>query len=242
MSNVSEIIKDVSHRPCALPIGKWQYYQEWNNVLFLHWAFPPDLLKSFLPKDLPLDTFEGKAYISLVAFTMQKIRLRNLPSMRFISDFHEINLRTYVNQNNKEGVFFLNIEAEKLLSVFVSKTLSGLPYEKSDMQRSANWYSSRNEKRDFMLQCKFEVKEALESKTKLDTWLTERYCLYLNPTENVQRYDIHHPEWQIKNVDFRHLELNYKIGGINLGARQPDLVHYSEGVKVLAWKKTKTVK
>ncbi len=84
----------------------------------------------------------------------------------------------------------------------------------------------------------FEIKEQLIEKTKLDSWLTERYCLYLDKGETIYRYDIHHKEWEIKNVDIKRLELSYKIGVINL-TNKPDLTHYSEGVKVVAWERMK---
>src|SRR3978361_939257 len=121
MTDISNILSTTSHRPFELPIGKWKYYQEWNNTLFLHWAIPFDILRKHVPEGLNIDSYNGKYYISLVAFTMQKIRPKYLPSVSFISDFHEINLRTYVDSGSKKGVYFLNIEAEKYLSVFVAK-------------------------------------------------------------------------------------------------------------------------
>ena len=43
-------------------------------------------------------------------------------------------------------MYFLNIEAEKQISAFVARTLSGLPYEKSEIKRSSISYSNRNTK------------------------------------------------------------------------------------------------
>lgn len=206
--------------------------------MFLHWKVPYDSLRKLVPQKLNLDTFEGTAYVSLVAFTMQKIRPRNLPAIKFISDFDEINIRTYIDNDNKKGVYFLNIEAGKQLSVTIAKLLSGLPYEKSSIQRATENYKSSNDKKNFSFDTEFEIKKQFIQKTELDTWLTERYCLYLNKAETIYRYDIHHKEWEIKNADIKRLNVNYKIGGINL-ANQPDLVHYSDGVKVVAWERMK---
>ena len=92
---------------------KWNYYQEWNNAIFLHFKIPYNILKPLIPKGLELDSFNNNYYVSLVAFTMNELHPKNLFPIGFISDFHEINIRTYVKKNNHHGVYFLNIEAEK---------------------------------------------------------------------------------------------------------------------------------
>lgn len=223
------------HRPWELPAGRWQYYQEWNDALFLHWEVPGELLRKWVPDRLHIDSLDGKFYISVVAFTMQKIRPRNLPPMQFISDFHEINVRTYIDNGDRKGVYFINIEAHKALSVFVSRKLSGLPYGKSSMQRTPTNYVSRNTEKDFFLDVNFEIGEVIAEKTALDSWLTERYCLYLDKGSKLYRYDIHHEEWVLRQARLRSLEVQYRFGEIDLSARPPDLVQYSEGVKVVAW-------
>ncbi|WP_343702902.1 DUF2071 domain-containing protein [Chitinophaga sp.] len=238
MKDIDSILSDTEHRPFDFPVGKWTYYQEWNNALFLHWKVPFDALRKLVPGELNLDTFEGNVYVSLVAFTMQKIRPRSLPAIKFISEFAGINVRTYINNDNKKGVYFLSIEAEKQLSAFVARVLSGLPYEKSKIQRGSNKYRSINAKRNFHLDAEFEVKEQATKKKELDNWLTERYCLYLEKNSIIYRYDIHHREWGIKKVDMQRLDLGYRIGDISL-TNSPDLMHYSEGVEVVAWKSKK---
>lgn len=236
MNGINDILSVMAHRPFKLPLGKWAYYQEWNEALFLHWEISPDIIRELVPPDLHIDTWEGKAYISLVAFTMQKIRPRNLPAIRPISDFDEINVRTYIDNGNKKGVYFLNIEAKKILSAFIAKKLSGLPYEKSKIQRTKNNYRSGNAQKHFYLDVTFQAGSLLSKKTALDRWLTERYCLYLDRAGAIYRYDIHHKEWELKNVELQSLHLNYKIGPLHLIGK-PVLAHYSDGVKVLAWQK-----
>ncbi len=236
MREIDQILLEINHRPFDFPTGKWTYYQEWNNALFLHWKVPFHIIRRLVPEKLNIDTFDGNAYVSLVAFTMQKIRPRNLPSIKFISDFDEINLRTYIDNDNKKGVYFLNIEAEKQLSALIARSLSGLPYEKSNIESTNKSYKSSHPLKGFYLDAEFEVKEQLSKKTELDNWLTERYCLYLDKGETVYRYDIHHKEWEIKNIELNQLNLNYSIGELNL-TDIPNLTHYSHGVKVVAWKR-----
>lgn len=110
---IKEIVNTTEHRPWKMPTESWKFYQEWNNALFLHWLVELSELKKFVPNELEIDLFDGKPWVSVVAFTMEKIRPKNLPSFSPISDFDEINIRTYVKSNNKTGVYFLSIEGDK---------------------------------------------------------------------------------------------------------------------------------
>ncbi|MFZ1702725.1 MAG: DUF2071 domain-containing protein [Saprospiraceae bacterium] len=235
MSDIDQILSNISHRPFPKPSQTWSYYQEWNDVLFLHWKVPFDILRKLVPEGLVLDVFDGDVYVSLVAFTMQKIRPKNVPNIKCISDFDEINIRTYVQKNSKQGVYFLNIEAGKLLSVYIAKILSGLPYEKTSMVRTKNFFTSKNKLKDYFFEIDYCKGEQVIPKTELDRWLTERYCLFLEKNKNLFCYDIHHKEWEIKPLEVKSLKLDYHLKGIQLSPYQPYLAFYSEGVKVVAW-------
>lgn len=195
-------------------------------------------MSSLVPAGLTIDSFAGDCWVSLVAFTMEKIRPRYLPAVPFISDFPEINVRTYVVHDDKPGVYFLNIESGKPLSTFIAKFLSGLPYENASMGRhttgNVQWYSSNNPRKRFALTAGFTVGEEVVNKSLLDQWLTERYCLYLNEGNKVYRYQIHHQPWPLFRTHFSELDVDYRIGDISLN-HAPDFVHFSSGVKVVAW-------
>ena len=239
---INDIILHTDHRTWALPTARWAYYQEWNRVLFLHWKVSATELQKLLPKRLTLDLHEGSAWISLVPFTMEKIRPNGIPAFSPISNFHEINVRTYVTTEGKPGVYFLSIEAQKYLSAYIARKASGLPYEKSAIIREINnikhAYTSVNQKKAFHLNATFETGNPITDKTPLDIWLTERYCLYLDDNNQVYRYQIHHHPWALQEVQINNLTTAYNIGNISLHT-PPDLAHYSEGVQVIAWKREK---
>ena len=90
--------------------------------------------------------------------------------MGYISDFDEINVRTYIDNDGKKGVYFLNIEAGKTISAFIAKRISGLPYEKAKINRTEKSYYSNNFKKGFKLTSEFEIKEIVSDKTELDKW------------------------------------------------------------------------
>lgn len=235
MNEISSLLKEIEHRPWTMPTGNWQYYQEWNDALFLHFEVDQQILKKHVPEKLNIDHFEGKYYVSIVAFKMQNIRPRHLPSLEFISDFYEINVRTYIDNDHKKGVYFINIEAEKSLSAFIAKALSGLPYGKSKIKRKQTGYSNFNVQKQLDLETDFEVLHHVSNKTGFDKWLTERYCLYLDNNERILRYDIHHKEWDLREIKLQSFNLNYSFDQLILSHDNLKKCHYSPGVKVISW-------
>jgi len=74
---IDDILSQTEHRPWKLPTENWKFYQEWNYAIFLHWQVELAELKKFVPKELKIDLFEGKPWISLVAFTMEKTPMKS---------------------------------------------------------------------------------------------------------------------------------------------------------------------
>ena len=237
MGKIDGILKETAHRPYKIPDGNWDFYQEWKQVLLFHWTIPENIIKPLIPKGLELDFFDEKTYVSLVPFSVKSIRPRMLPAISAISDFHEVNLRAYIIKDGIPGIYFLSIEAEKRMSAFISRTFSGLPYEHALISRSDGRYQSANPFRKFSLQLEYTISDLIPNKTPLDKWLTERYALYLENHSKLYRFDVHHKEWEIRNVEMKKLQVDYKFTGFNLSDRQPDSIHYSDGVEVIAWNK-----
>ena len=67
----------------------------WSNLFLASYAVPPTLLEPRLPPGTELDTRDGHAFVSLVAFEFLDTRVRGIawPGYR---NFAELNLRFYV--------------------------------------------------------------------------------------------------------------------------------------------------
>ena len=235
---IKQIINNTSHRPWPLPSKGWRYYQEWNKVIFLHYQVDLDELKKWVPKEIEIDLFDGKPWVSLVAFSMEKIRPKHLPPFNPVSNFPEINIRTYIKSGHKTGVYFLSIEGGKRLACKTAKLFSGLPYRYSEMQRDTNSYFSKNTIHGDQFNIEFSLGNHLnnENKSLLDTWLTERYGLVQDFKKSFNEYEIHHIEWPLQEIKIEKLEVNYPRFK-NLINNTPDKINYSPGVQVLAWDK-----
>lgn len=232
----SEILNVTHHRDFDCPKRRWKFYQEWNKAIFLHWEHEPELIQPFLPQSFSLDTIDGKAWVSLVAFNMNHIGIRSLPKMPHISDFHEINIRTYIICKNKPSVYFLSMEGSKRSSCNILKDMSKFPYVHSKMKRTDFNYESKNA----LEQNKFEIvyRKQLKpfQKNKTDRWLTERYAVFQEYKNKLIEYDVHHVEWPLEQITIKDLKIDYPKFN-HLINNQPDRIQYSEGVKVLTWDK-----
>jgi uncharacterized protein YqjF (DUF2071 family) len=235
---INEILAATEHRPWAMPTGPWKYYQEWNKAIILHWPVDFKMLRKLVPQELIIDDYIGTYWVSLVAFTMQKIRPWYLPPFSPISDFDEINIRTYVKSGNKSGVYFLSIEAGNPISSYIAKQLSGLPYRCSKINREENLYTSSNKYFQDKLRLKYKATHELTGRTGLDFWLTERYALYQDINTSINEFEIHHVEWPLQNIELEELHLDYPRFS-KLLLSQPSIMHYSNGVQVVAWDKRK---
>ncbi|WP_346882236.1 DUF2071 domain-containing protein [uncultured Algibacter sp.] len=237
--SIREILNITEHRPWKIPTESWKFYQEWNNAIFLHWQVELSELKKFVPKELEIDLFDGKPWVSVVAFTMEKIRPKNLPTFPPISNFDEINIRTYIKSNNKTGVYFLSIEGGKKLSCKIAKSMSELPYRFSEIKRTEHQYKSNNLEFNDTLNIEFAVGKEITKKTELDQWLTERYALFQDAKKSINEFEIHHLEWEVNEIDLKNLEFNYSRFN-KLIKSEPNKIQYSKGVQVVAWGKHKT--
>ena len=108
-------------------------HQTWGKLLFMHWPIEPEVLRPLVPLRLSLDTFDNKAWIGIVPFTMWDVRASFLPPIPGTSAFHELNVRTYVHHNGVPGVWFFSLDAANALAVWGARTFYHLPYFSAEM-------------------------------------------------------------------------------------------------------------
>jgi len=103
----------------------------WSNLCLLTYAVPPALLAPRLPPGCALDTRDGQAFVSLVAFDFLDTRVLGVPWPGY-RNFPEINLRFYVRHGTGEsavrGVAFVREFVPKRLIAFLARTIYREPY------------------------------------------------------------------------------------------------------------------
>jgi uncharacterized protein YqjF (DUF2071 family) len=99
--------------------------------MFIHYEVDPEVLQREIP--LVLDLWSGKAFVSLVAFTMRRFRphfggrLGEL-LLRAITNSRYLNVRTYVRHKSKTGIYFVAEFLSNPLCVPLGPPTFGLPY------------------------------------------------------------------------------------------------------------------
>jgi hypothetical protein len=159
---------------------------------------------------LPLDTWEGSAWIGVVPFRMSGIRPRFLPAVPWLSAFPELNVRTYVSLDGKPGVYFFSLDAANPVAVRGARRWFHLPYFDARMKLgdSGDWidYSSTRTHpgaRPAEFSARYRPTGAVYRSVRgdLDYWLTERYCLYATSGGRVWRGEIQHTPWPLQPAE-----------------------------------------
>jgi hypothetical protein len=259
---MGEILSITDHRPWPLPAANWVMTQRWNDLLFAHWPVPAAELAYRLPPGLELDTYDGWAWVSVVPFWMDRIRLRGLPEIPGGNKFAELNLRTYVRSQATRvpGVFFFSLDAANPLAVLTARSWFRLPYFWARMQheeRADGFIHYRSRRMLTVSPVRFQARyRGLGRPTatpvgrfvhgrlqmgpatdpaSLEHFLTERYCLFTEKGGAVQIGNIHHVPWPLEEAEAE-IEINElpAAHGIRLPDRQP-VLHYSRELVVYLW-------
>jgi uncharacterized protein len=244
-TRIEKKLGGVDHRPYPLPEGPWVLGMSWHDLLFMHWPVRKEWLRPLVPPALALDEFDGSAWLGVVPFRMSGVRPRFVPAVSRISNFPEINLRTYVTHDGKPGVWFFSLDAHNPIAVRLARATFHLPYFDAKMSsetsggtvryRSVRTHGGAPPAR--YAASYRPLGETFDSRPgTLESFLTERYCLYsADKSGRVRRGDIHHRLWplQTAEVEIEELEMTAQIGA-TLPATEPAL-HFARRLDVVAW-------
>jgi uncharacterized protein len=243
--NPKAVLAQTTHRPWELPSRPWVMAQTWSHLLFAHWRIDPEVMRPLLPPGLTLETYDGSAWLGVVPFFMSNIRARFLPVVPGTTDFCELNVRTYVTDGKKPGVWFFSLDAGSPAVVWGARRFFALPYfnARMSLQRqndTVQYVSHRTHTNASAAQFQAEYRPVsapyLSRKGTLVSWLTERYCLYsADRRGSIYRGEIHHPPWLLQDATAK-IPVNTMAdaAGLTLPDEMP-LVHYAEHIDVVAW-------
>ena len=228
-----------------MPDAPWIMTQSWHDLLFAHWPIAPGALRAVVPAQLPLDLFDGNAWIGVVPFRMTNVAPRGAPWWPLASAFAELNVRTYVTLGDKPGVYFFSLDAGSRVAVATARALFHLPYYNASMpityDGEAVRYVSRRQSAGALpatLEIRYQPTGPAKPPVRgsLEYFLTERYCLYtLDRSARVRRLEIHHPAWSLQPAD-ADIESNTMASAAGLPAlRGSPLLHFAKRQDVVTW-------
>jgi uncharacterized protein YqjF (DUF2071 family) len=222
--------------------------QNWHHLLFLHWEVPPQELQALVPAGLTIDTFDGKAYVGLVPFTLTGVRPILTPPLPWVSSFHEVNVRTYVHLDGQyPGIWFFSLDASSTIAVAAARAAYHLPYFLSHIDFSATtdaiptitFDSKRDDprgQRPANAHIRYAPMEGIINTATvgtLDFFLIERYILYAaDESHQLYRARVHHQPYPLQRADLLDCdETLVWAAGIKRPESAP-LRHYASEVNV----------
>jgi uncharacterized protein YqjF (DUF2071 family) len=240
-SRQKQALDHQDHRPWPLPDGTpWIMGQTWERLLFAHWRVPIEQLRPVVHPSIPIDIFDGSAWIGVTPFTVTGFHPRGTPPPPLVSSFHEINVRTYSTIDGKPGIYFLSLDAASRAAVHAARKLYRIPYFHADIEAddTIRYHAERKEDPPAAFEAEYRpTSEAFTAEPgSFEHWATERYCLYtLDEEQRINRGEIHHPPWPLQHAraDIVRNTMTAPYG-IDLQHDDP-ILHYAHRQDVVFW-------
>jgi uncharacterized protein YqjF (DUF2071 family) len=215
-------------------------YQSWTKLLFLHWRWDPAEIQKRLPRGLAVDRFDESAWIGIVPFFMDGVRPAGFPPLPLVSNFLELNLRTYVrDEYGRPGVWFFSLDANQPLAVWVARLLFALPYQHATMRANqiGGWtdYVSARTGREPVLNYRYRRKGPVTEAAlgSLEFFLIERYRLFASRGGQLFSGRVYHMPYRLSGADLGHYDPRlFELDGFDVPLGLPDHVCYAPRVDV----------
>jgi len=227
------------------PDGPVVMYQGWSELLFLHWSVPPHIVQAGLPEALRVDTYDGQAWIGVVPFRMCRVRPRGLPAVPWLSNFPELNLRTYVyDHEGRPGVWFYSLDTPNPLANWIARKFFHLNYrtarmEVKDQGGQIDYCSELKRVGRFdEAQAYRWQREGPEFKAEpgsLEFFLAERYRLFAYDWKGCRLFSgqVHHAPYPLQSAKVsEYSERLFSLSDLEEPDRAPDHILSSAGVNI----------
>ena len=183
------------------------FHAGWRRTVFIHYEVDPAALQPQVP--FPLETRDGKAYVSLVAFTLSDLRLA-VGGPPF-STHGFLNVRTYTRGN---GIYFLAEWLPNPFCVLLGPRLYGLPYRLGRLDYDHRHETGRLRGRGEGWEGALEFTAPIDPQAPfapceaggLDEFLLERYTAFTKRGTSERLFRVWHQPWPQVPIDVTMLD------------------------------------
>jgi uncharacterized protein YqjF (DUF2071 family) len=215
------------------------FLADWCEMFFMHFAVAPEMLQPRVP--LEVDLFDGKAYLSLVAFTQRNLRpafggriaaalLSPLASHEFL------NLRTYVRAAGTTGIYFLSEWIPNRLAELIGPRMYGLPYHHGQLRYDNTIHRCVGRVRAGQQAIQYAATPSHERRQaragELEHFLLERYSAFTWHHGTLRRFDVEHERWTFSPARVERFMPDLLSATLPwLGPSLPAIAQFSTGVR-----------
>lgn len=225
------------------PPGRPILHMRWENLLFLHWAWDPAEIQKTLPVGLFVDSHDGRAWLAVVPFFMRRVHPAGLPCVPWLSDFLELNVRTYVcDRNGLPGVWFYSLVCNQPIAVEIARRLFHLHYVHGRMKAegTGEWLNYRS-RRGKDAPAHFRYRAGQDHRPaapgSLEFFLVERYVLFSQSrTGRIHAGRVHHVPYEVAAAEVEAWNFGPAAAdGLADPGRPPDHLMAAGVLDVEAW-------
>ena len=181
---------------------------EWQDLVVVNFEIDPNIIRKYLARGTELDFYNGKTYVSLVAFRFNKNKLFGVIPTYPAYSFVEVNLRFYVKRNNKRAVSFIKEVVPSRLIAGSARCFYQEPYvalrtssTKNAKEKTIEYNYSWGHDLSHAICVESEKATAECKENSIEEFILEHYWGYTaQPDASTVEYKVNHPKWKHSNV------------------------------------------
>ncbi len=181
----------------------------WRHLLFVTFETPETLLAPLVPAGCEVDRWTGRAFVSLVALRMERVRVRGL-AVPGLTAYPQVNLRLYVRHAGQAAVCFVQELVPSRLLAAVARWRYGEPFVAGRVETSVT-----SDAGGATVEYRFGIdrpRNRISVRGSLDTvvpgaatfehWVKERVrgCR-AGRDGRLRAFDVIHPVWALHRVE-----------------------------------------
>ena len=185
----------------------------WRYLAMLNYEIDPTVLRPHLPTGLAVDTWQGRAFVSMVGFLFLDTRVLGL-AIPWHRNFEEVNLRFYVRrsdlgQDAPRAVVFVKEIVPRPAIAWTARALYGERYVAMPMQHQIGYaagapasveYGWRFRGRWQRLAVRPQGAPQPMTPGSEAEFIAEHYWGYANQRGRTIEYQVEHPPWRVWQV------------------------------------------
>lgn len=186
----------------------------WRRLILLNYSVPDEILMPYLAPGLTLDQWQGRSYVSLVAFDFRDTNVfgRKWPGH---THFPEINLRFYVRDGERRGVQFIREIVPSRITAAVARYLYGEPYVSASILSEITMEPNRIDCRyrltwqgkEYLIRARGRIPTMRPNEKTMEHFFKEHEWGF---SRNGSVYRVTHPVWEIHPIEAFSTTLDFR--------------------------------
>jgi uncharacterized protein len=216
----------------------------WRDLVLVSFVVPDALAATLVPPGCEADRWQGRCYVSLVALSMDRVRVRGW-AIPGLTAYPQVNLRFYVRHTGRAAVRFVGEMVPSRWLAAAARWWYGEPFRAGYIRAQrreeggaiAMTYQFGLDRPRWRVAVQSTSDETVPGETTFEHWLKERSrgCRRARH-DRLRVFDVAHPVWSVRAVRAAEVDVDfaalYGAEWAVLDAQAPASVLYAVGSDV----------